>query len=128
MKFEEIKREISDLRNQIQELQSTCYVVHPAVDPKYNFIAYLDLETLQMNYAVVDQNMNSIEILNQLPVMIMIEFGEFMRNIETWQVTPEMDFPYAQYVGDFSEFTHLNDPVTFSPSDHKFDGEEGKLV
>lgn len=128
MKYNDVVKQIGDLQLQIQEIQSTCYVVYPSGDDGFKFIAYLDLETLQMSYAIVDANMNSIEILTQIPVPVMIAFGAFMSAVEEWQADPEKEFPYAQYVGDFSEFVNLDEDATFLPTDHHYTGEEGRLV
>jgi hypothetical protein len=80
-----------------------------------------------MSYAIVDGNMNSVELLTNVPIPVMIAFGEFMAAIEAWQQDTEMDFPFAQYVGDFSEFEKLDDDPTFKPTDWKFDDEEGRI-
>jgi hypothetical protein len=127
MKFNEAQSQIQALQQQIQEIQSTCYVVCPSPEDTFKFISFLDLESLAMSYAIVDGNMNSVELLINVPIAVMIAFGEFMAAIEAWQCDTEMDFPFMRYAGDFSEFEKLDEDPTFKPTDWKFDGEEGRI-
>ena len=126
MKFNDIQREIAKHQAAIQEIQSTCYIILPIAE-KYRFISFLDLETLGMGYAVTDENMNSIELLKEVPVEVMIEFGKFVERLEEWQNDSEKDFPFQQFVGDLSELEKLREKVVVVPDDHRFNGDEARL-
>ncbi len=124
MKFASVQSQIKDLQRQMQEIQSTCYVLYPISDG-FQFIAYYDLSDNSMGYTVVDANMVEIKLLGDLPADVLVGFGKFVDMLEQWQNDSTMDFPFSLHVTDkIPEVRSEFDPPA---SDENLDGDEARL-
>jgi len=123
MLFSDLKSEILDLNSQLQEVQSSAYVVLP-VEEDYRLISYFDMDVKAMGFTVVNSDMMEIKLLSDLPVAVLVSFGKFVEAIERWQSGDIEDFPFVDYVGPSFEMKSQFDYV---PPDNSMDGDEGKL-
>jgi len=127
MMFSKLLAETSSLKRQLQEVQSAVYTVLPA-DDEHKFICYFDTEHLGMGYTVTDKNMVEIKLLSDLPAEVLVGFGKFVDILETWQRTPDMDFPFAQYSGDNADVSPVRSQFQHVPKDNDLHGDEAKLT
>lgn len=124
MLFDSLRGEMQELKRQLQEVQSTAYVVFP-VEEGFNLIAYLDIETTSMGYTVTNPEMIEIKLLSDMPASVLVSFGKFVDAIERWQSGDIQNFPFSDYTRE-----NLDDvlrPTHYIPPDHGMDGDEGKL-
>lgn len=126
MKFANLVKKAEELRAQLQELQSTAYVIYP-VGSDYKFVAYFDAEEMAMGYAVTDRNFVDIKLLSDLPASVVVEFGKFVDTLEQWQNTSDMDFPFSHYAGDNKEPPVLRSEFEYVPRDADLDAPEAEL-
>lgn len=97
MDFQEIVEKVRHHKAALQEAQSATYVIYPFED--YRFIAYLDLDTMSMDYTVTDSNMIQIDVMSDIPNHVKVAFGKFIEGFEAWQ-EGESGFPMEDYNAD----------------------------
>jgi hypothetical protein len=132
MLFASLEAEWLKLRRDEQELMTACYNIskypYPEQDTDYIFVSYYDKQYARMGFSVQDETGTAIKILTELPVTILIAFGEYCKGVQQWE-SGEVDYPPYHSQGKMpvtnpqadTVFDKLEDSVLNTPKIHNMD-------
>lgn len=94
MNFTKIKEEWAELRRVQQELSTACYniSVFDSGEGVFKFSSFYDMEQQCMGFAVLDEMNTAIKIVSELPIAVMIAYGEYCKGIRAWE-SGETEYP-----------------------------------